>query len=228
MERSVVDNTGTGGDWYEVLGVDPESSIEEITEAYRVLVRQHAGDKDRFEEITEAYMGLADPNARRDHDARRRPKPPSAPPAPDAAAPVRAPAATGGARCSCCGAENPRGKHYCGECGFLLGPSEAADAPKLGIARLVLPDPEPALTFESGEFVVGRDQGCAAVLPRDPYVSHRHAAFRGEMGLFSVEDLGSKNGVLVNGERIPAGKPRKLSDGDVVVIGRTALKFEIR
>ncbi len=57
--------------YYELLGVDPEASHEEIRKAYHMLARQHhpdvahgEGDLDKFKEITAAYDTLSDPEAR--------------------------------------------------------------------------------------------------------------------------------------------------------------------
>lgn len=214
-------------DYYEILCVSPDAGLDEITASYRKLVRTFAADKERFEAITEAYMALADPVGRKEYDARRaRPGKPETIAAPASAAK----ASSGTVRCTCCGADNPRGQHYCGECGLVLTPpaAEGSGAPKLGIARLVLPDPDPALTFERGDFLIGRAPVCDAVILKDPYVSQQHARVRGEMGIFSIEDIGSRNGTFINGERLAAGRPHKLADGDVITVGRTQLHFEIR
>ena len=40
---------------------------------------------------------------------------------------------------------------------------------------------------------------------------------------FEIVDLGSKNGVLVNGKKTPR---RFLRNGDVITLGMTELKFE--
>src|ERR1044071_2006544 len=62
-----------------------------------------------------------------------------------------------------------------------------------------------------GEFVVGRGADCQLALD-DALVSRRHAMFLVNGDELVVEDLGSRNGVRVNGERI-TGRTR-LSDGD--------------
>jgi len=67
-----------------------------------------------------------------------------------------------------------------------------------------------------GEFVVGRGADCQLALD-DALVSRRHAIFLAQGEELSVEDLGSRNGVRVNGERI-TGRTR-LADGDRVRIG---------
>lgn len=67
-----------------------------------------------------------------------------------------------------------------------------------------------------GEFVVGRGADCQLALD-DALVSRRHAIFVVQGEDLFVDDLGSRNGVRVNGDRIQ-GRTR-LSDGDKVRIG---------
>jgi FHA domain-containing protein len=57
----------------------------------------------------------------------------------------------------------------------------------------------------------------------DPNVSRRHAEIRHENGAYWIVDLGSTNGVTVNGERV---KRAKLEPDDSVVLGTTELRFE--
>jgi len=69
--------------------------------------------------------------------------------------------------------------------------------------------------------VVGRLKGCEICLG-DVNVSREHAVFeRGDAG-WSIRDLGSTNGTLVNGERVDRAR---LHDGDVIVIGITELIY---
>ncbi|MEJ2399108.1 MAG: FHA domain-containing protein [Gammaproteobacteria bacterium] len=55
----------------------------------------------------------------------------------------------------------------------------------------------------------------------DPTVSGEHAAFLKHKNVY-VEDMGSTNGVILNGKRITK---RQLNNGDVVKIGRHEFKF---
>jgi hypothetical protein len=63
-------------DYYEVLGVTPHASAEEISKAYRDLMRRnhpdHGGDEERAKLINEAYATLKDPEKRRHYDTMRR------------------------------------------------------------------------------------------------------------------------------------------------------------
>lgn len=70
--------------------------------------------------------------------------------------------------------------------------------------------------------VIGRDATCDLPLVDDPAASRRHARFLHTPHGFVVEDLGSKNGTLVND--IPCAS-HILKDGDQVVIGSTLAVF---
>jgi diguanylate cyclase (GGDEF)-like protein len=72
--------------------------------------------------------------------------------------------------------------------------------------------------LEKGEIVVGRGQGCDLVL-NDSALSRRHCRISctPEGGLV-VEDLGSSNGTLVDGEKV-AGR-QELDEGSRIQIGR--------
>ncbi|MCZ7527901.1 MAG: FHA domain-containing protein [Acidimicrobiia bacterium] len=69
------------------------------------------------------------------------------------------------------------------------------------------------------ELTVGRAGGCALVLADDTYVSQVHARLFSRDGHTWVEDLGSTNGTLVNGQRIES--PTRLRRGDRVQFGQT-------
>jgi hypothetical protein len=54
--------------------------------------------------------------------------------------------------------------------------------------------------FDRG-FLIGRDPACGLWLD-DPKVSRQHARLRLEAGVWLLEDLGSRNGTLVDGKRV--------------------------
>lgn len=87
--------------------------------------------------------------------------------------------------------------------------------------RLRSSDADIALT--AGRFFIGRGRDCQLVLD-DPLVSRRHAVVFADGDRVTVEDLSSRNGTLVNGERIEA--PTVLSAGDRVSIGAHQLVLE--
>ena len=72
--------------------------------------------------------------------------------------------------------------------------------------------------------VVGRSRECDIVL-EDAGISRRHLEIRPAADGWSVRDLGSTNGVLVNGQVIRAA--HRLEPGDVIGIGSTEIVFEV-
>ena len=92
--------------------------------------------------------------------------------------------------------------------------------------ELVIIDP-PALageTFSLGdELTVGRGPGCAVVLTDDTFVSQVHARLFTRGGDPYVEDLGSTNGTLLNGEAVT--DPLRLRRGDRVTFGHTVMEL---
>ena len=70
--------------------------------------------------------------------------------------------------------------------------------------------------------VLGRAQDCDIQLA-DPNVSRRHAEVRQEETAYWIVDLGSTNGMEVNGRRL---RQAKLEDGDRITLGSTDLVFE--
>ena len=69
------------------------------------------------------------------------------------------------------------------------------------------------------EVTVGRAPGCGVVLEEDTFVSQVHARLFRRGRETYVEDLGSTNGTLVNGERI--SEVTRLQRGDQVQFGNT-------
>jgi len=67
-----------------------------------------------------------------------------------------------------------------------------------------------------GRFVIGRSTECQLSLD-DPLVSRKHALLLVTDNYVEVKDLGSRNGVLVNGAKIDA--PTRLQDGDKIAVG---------
>ena len=93
----------------------------------------------------------------------------------------------------------------------------ASPAPSSG-CRLVRGDHE--LLLEEGENVLGREKGVRVWID-DPAVSRHHARIDVRGGKGTLEDLGSKNGTLVNGRKTRGATP--LADGDRVQIGRAEM-----
>jgi pSer/pThr/pTyr-binding forkhead associated (FHA) protein len=78
--------------------------------------------------------------------------------------------------------------------------------------------------MDSGSrWVVGRGRS-ADLVAADPDMSRAHfEVVRGLDGAFRVRDLGSKNGLYVNGLR---AKTATLRPGDELMAGGTVLRFE--
>ena len=69
---------------------------------------------------------------------------------------------------------------------------------------------------------IGRGSECDVVIP-DASISRRHAQIiRQDSGLY-VQDLGSRNGTAINGQRLSA--PRRLEDGDTLTVGNIPLRY---
>ncbi|MDR3053424.1 MAG: FHA domain-containing protein [Coriobacteriales bacterium] len=73
----------------------------------------------------------------------------------------------------------------------------------------------------NGPVVVGRSPGTDIVIAAG-FVSGRHARFTRVVDDLVVEDLGSTNGTLVNGQ--PISGPVVLGEGDIVGIGEVSLR----
>jgi Protein of unknown function (DUF3662)/FHA domain len=72
---------------------------------------------------------------------------------------------------------------------------------------------------------IGRSRECDIVL-QDSNVSRRHAEIRPSGGDgWTIADLGSTNGVKVNGQRIGSATPLKA--GDEIVVGTVDVRFEV-
>lgn len=75
----------------------------------------------------------------------------------------------------------------------------------------------------SGQIWIGRDPACQVVI-NHPVVSRRHASVQ-PVGPAAarVADHGSRNGVMIAGQRVVA--PRDLRDGDIFQIGPASFQF---
>jgi Protein of unknown function (DUF3662)/FHA domain len=98
------------------------------------------------------------------------------------------------------------------------------DAAALGLAHS---PPALALGAERHELaeeriVIGRSRECDVTVD-DPNVSRRHAEVRREDGAYWIVDLGSTNGVEVNGKRVERAR---LEPDDTIVVGTTEIRFE--
>lgn len=121
---------------------------------------------------------------------------------------------------------------------WASGPQDAVPADPAGTATIVSPaKPAPAAThvivLATGQEItlrpgatatIGRLPTCE-VLVNDPNVSRRHAEIRPQGDGFVLVDLGSTNGTRVAGSSVTE---HPLRDGDVVTLGGTRLRYEVR
>lgn len=91
-------------------------------------------------------------------------------------------------------------------------------------ARALLVTDGRRLVVGAAGATIGRSRACDVVL-EDANVSRRHAEIRPRGGGWIVADLGSTNGVAVNGARIE--QAHALRSGDRIELGTTLLTFEL-
>jgi hypothetical protein len=77
-----------------------------------------------------------------------------------------------------------------------------------------------------GGATIGRSRECDIVLS-DSNVSRRHAELRPRGDGWTVTDLGSTNGVRVNGRDLRPNEPQPLQPGDRVDVGTVDARFEV-
>jgi len=75
------------------------------------------------------------------------------------------------------------------------------------------------------EALIGRSASCAVVIDDDSEISSKNSVLSSEGGLLFVDDLGSTNGTAINGS--PIKGRRRVSDGDLILVGRTELRLTI-
>jgi hypothetical protein len=155
--------------------------------------------------------------------------------------------------CANCGKPNREGESYCFSCGHILPaglkaaathslPDDSEIKPQLRwgtayfgeetILQLHLRSPEGVIetTFKD-ECVLGRaTKDSAPDVDLKPYegerpgVSRLHAKLKRESATIMVQDLGSRNGTFLNGERLVPYQPRVLRNGDELRLGHLVLR----
>ena len=105
----------------------------------------------------------------------------------------------------------------------LRGPVQTNRAARTPRALLVVNGRRMLVPPRGG--VIGRSRECDIVLD-DSNVSRRHAELHPDLDGWTIGDLGSTNGVRVNGRRIEHREP--LQPGDRIDLGATTLVFEER
>lgn len=81
-------------------------------------------------------------------------------------------------------------------------------------------------TIDRPVYRIGRELGVELVLP-DPVVSRNHARILSGPEGCQIEDLGSANKTLLNGEELPPNEPRPLIEGDEIRIGDYSIVYHL-
>jgi DNA-binding winged helix-turn-helix (wHTH) protein len=92
-------------------------------------------------------------------------------------------------------------------------------------SRFVVTHGDRLIPLPDGETVIGREPE-AGVSIDSLHISRRHARIVVSSGCAVLEDLGSKNGTYLNGQRITA--PVELTEGDEIGVGHDLLVFRFR
>lgn len=123
-------------------------------------------------------------------------------------------------------ARAPRFVRTVHRCGYAFAANIDADlaAPAQRSRSCSLEWDSGRVTLGEGEHVIGREPAVGARI-NDPSVSRQHARLRIVGGEAVVEDLGSKNGTFVNGERIATAT--RVSDGDAMMFGSVRAIFRV-
>jgi pSer/pThr/pTyr-binding forkhead associated (FHA) protein len=85
--------------------------------------------------------------------------------------------------------------------------------------------PYDRFSIEDDEVFIGRDKNKCKIFLDDPEVSSVHAVLRKRGNDFSLEDLNSSNGTILNGERI---NKAQVHTGDDFIIGGTTFTLEVK
>jgi DNA-binding response OmpR family regulator len=65
----------------------------------------------------------------------------------------------------------------------------------------------------------------ADIIIEDQFASRHHAEIRFVDGAYQIHDLNSKNGVILNGVKLPPGGVAWLEDGSEITLASTAFRF---
>ena len=85
-----------------------------------------------------------------------------------------------------------------------------------------------AIPIPQGEQIIGRTKGQAHIRLDDTSVSRVHGRILAEKEFLAIEDLGSRNGISVNGKKIALDEKRALSHGDQIRIGVYLFRLALR
>lgn len=122
-------------------------------------------------------------------------------------------------QCPCCGETVDSG--FCAKC-FDKAEDNKLDRVR---AEILLEKTSQKFPVDSRWVRIGRDPSNQIVLNDDRYSSRYHAWVTYDQNSFWLEDLGSTNGTLLNGEHVD--KRELLTSGDKIRIGETEMTFVV-
>ncbi len=96
---------------------------------------------------------------------------------------------------------------------------------ELKLALLVVRQSNQQYFINKFAVAVGRGAGNDIIIPRDALVSRHHVVFLFVNGRTHIQDIGSRNGTIVNGKMIPSFQMMELHSGDEIYIGTTKFSF---
>ena len=121
----------------------------------------------------------------------------------------------------------PVGQRLCGGCKRAMLPVWVKClfcgwAPGARLEFILGPMANQTLPLTDEVTTIGSVAGNTVVLA-DPAVSRKHAGIRKVNGSYELADLGSTNGVYVNGHKVPK---KTLEPGDIIRVGNTEAIFK--
>ncbi len=101
----------------------------------------------------------------------------------------------------------------------------SSDAPATNGSHLTLLYNGARHSINKDRFVIGRGKQSSDLTLKDPNVSRQHAMIEFQNGVYFMVDMGSTNGVAINGQRIAR---KQISEGDVFRICDHDIQFTYR
>lgn len=123
---------------------------------------------------------------------------------------------------------NMNGKNEGYGCNIEPGEStEIIKSPAYPQVKLISCSGEFAMDIASEGKIIGRDERVSDVVINDTSISRQHVYIYPDAGKVYVEDMGSTNGTVINGIRLPKGEAWLLADGDIICIGEQEYRIQI-
>lgn len=124
------------------------------------------------------------------------------------------------------GGKKKQGVRHCGQCRKTMLPAWTKCMfcgwqPSARLEFILGPLAGQTIRLSEEMTTLGSVAGNTIVLA-DPAISRKHVAIRRQDGSYEVADLGSTNGIYVNGHKVPK---KVLASGDIVRVGNTELVF---